>query len=495
MISSNSHYALKGLSMQLQTIFHHFVFITLFVFCGAHVSHAQFIFTADLAGTNETPAVNTPAKGVGIFLLNAAKNQLTYRITVAGLSGANNGSHFHKASAGSNGNVVRDITSSYTGETAVGSWNVTSAEATDLLNGKIYVNVHTSLHAAGEIRGQLDLVPDFISTFSGDQEVPPVATPGTGIGFYYLDRTLLALDFFVILDSINSEITGAHLHKAPRGQNGSIVFDFTNTILFPIGGDVWQNLTQRDVNDLNAGSFYANIHSKDFSSGEIRGQIQPIQTYQASLDGAQENPPVTTAGRGTGVFHFDEQIRELSFQIVVSGLSGAITNAHIHNAPLGSNGNVVVDIKPVLVGNVAYGTWANMPAQMMQELRAGKLYVNFHTAANSGGEIRGQILPVLGAPTSVNDAHHPMDISLEQNHPNPFRTNSSIAFRLPETNLVTLDVFNALGKKVTTLIDQEEMMDGKHVIEIQSDQLPAGNYFYRLNAGKKTITKMLTVLR
>ena len=103
------------------------------------------------------------ATGSGTFTLNAARTELVFNITVETdkLTGAIAAAHFHNGAAGANGGVVRTITPDFVGNTASGTWKSTDAEpltaamVTELLAGRLYINVHTAVNAAGEIRGQV----------------------------------------------------------------------------------------------------------------------------------------------------------------------------------------------------------------------------------------------------------------------------------------------------------------------------------------------------
>ncbi|MBN4054078.1 CHRD domain-containing protein [Nitrospira defluvii] len=119
--------------------------------------------TADQEVT--TPATTT-ATGTGAFSLNAAQTELTFDITVTGLSGGGlTAAHFHNAAAGADGGVVRTLTADFTGNTATGIWkfadgqSLTPTLVTELLAGRIYVNIHTTENTGGEIRGQVLLNP------------------------------------------------------------------------------------------------------------------------------------------------------------------------------------------------------------------------------------------------------------------------------------------------------------------------------------------------
>lgn len=124
-------------------------------------SQASTDFTATLDGAQEVPAVATAATGTGAFVLNADKTELTFDVTVTGLSGAIQAAHFHNGATGANGGVVRTLTSDFTNNTASGTWSSTDGEpltpaiVTELEAGRLYVNVHTAANPAGEIRGQV----------------------------------------------------------------------------------------------------------------------------------------------------------------------------------------------------------------------------------------------------------------------------------------------------------------------------------------------------
>jgi len=111
--------------------------------------------------------------------------------------------------------------------------------------------------------------------------------------------------------------------------------------------------------------------------------------FKATLDGAQQSPPVTTKGKGTATFTFDTTSKKLSWNVKYSGLSGPAVAAHIHGpAAMGANADPVIPFKKLK--SPIKGSSVLTDAQAA-DLEAGKYYVNVHTAANKGGEIRGQI--------------------------------------------------------------------------------------------------------
>ena len=115
-----------------------------------------------------------------------------------------------------------------------------------------------------------------------------------------------------------------------------------------------------------------------------------VTTYKATLGGAAEVPPVTTAGKGTAQVNVDSATKQVSWRVDYSGVSGPPAAAHIHcGAAAGANAGVAVPLGTNLASPIE-GSAAMTDAQLA-DLAAGKCYVNIHTAANKGGEVRGQI--------------------------------------------------------------------------------------------------------
>jgi len=123
--------------------------------------------------------------------------------------------------------------------------------------------------------------------------------------------------------------------------------------------------------------------------------------FTANLKGADEVPPNQTTGTGSITVTLDTGTNALTWNGTFSGLTGPATAAHFHGpAPAGKNAGVVVWIsqKPAEAGTKPppftspfQGT-ATLTAGQVSDLMAGNWYVNVHTQANPGGEIRGQLV-------------------------------------------------------------------------------------------------------
>lgn len=135
-----------------------------------------------------------------------------------------------------------------------------------------------------------------------------------------------------------------------------------------------------------------------------------VHNYRAHLTGAAEVPAVETQARGQATFQLSPDGTELSYRLIVANIEDVLMS-HIHMAPAGVNGGVVAWLYPAgpppqliegrFSGVLATGTVtaADLTGALegesldalVEALNTGNAYVNVHTTANPGGEVRGQI--------------------------------------------------------------------------------------------------------
>jgi CHRD domain len=120
------------------------------------------------------------------------------------------------------------------------------------------------------------------------------------------------------------------------------------------------------------------------------GAVAETITYKATMNAQSEVPPNESKGAGTAQLTYDTTTKMLTWTVTFSDLSGPATAAHFHGpAEAGKNAGVAV-----LIGNnptsPATGM-ATLTDAQAADLAGGRWYVNVHTAANRGGEIRGQV--------------------------------------------------------------------------------------------------------
>jgi hypothetical protein len=114
------------------------------------------------------------------------------------------------------------------------------------------------------------------------------------------------------------------------------------------------------------------------------------EKLKAVLDAKSEVPPNTSAGTGTADIDYDPATKKLTWKLTYSGLSGPATAAHFHGpAEPGKNAGVAVPIANA--GSSPVEGTAILTDAQAADMMAGNCYVNVHTAANPGGEIRGQV--------------------------------------------------------------------------------------------------------
>jgi hypothetical protein len=133
-------------------------------------------------------------------------------------------------------------------------------------------------------------------------------------------------------------------------------------------------------------------------SAVLLGRTKPAKaatvTYKATMNGATEVPPNTTTGSGTVTATFDPATKMLTWEGTFSGLTGAATAAHFHGpAEPGKNAGVAIWIseKGAPFTSPFKGS-ATLTDGQVSDLQSGLWYANVHTAANPGGELRGQMM-------------------------------------------------------------------------------------------------------
>jgi hypothetical protein len=88
----------------------------------------------------------------------------------------------------------------------------------------------------------------------------------------------------------------------------------------------------------------------------------------------------------------------------------------------------------------------------------------------------------------------PKEFSLFQNYPNPFNPQTTIKYSIPQKSVVTITVYDILGKEVSKLVN-EEKLSGTYEVQFDGSKLSSGVYFYRLHAGSFLKTKKLVLLK
>lgn len=105
-----------------------------------------------------------------------------------------------------------------------------------------------------------------------------------------------------------------------------------------------------------------------------------------------------------------------------------------------------------------------------------------------------QLVKEAGTGTPIEHDRLPNGFTLEQNYPNPFNPSTVINYSIPKASNVQLTVFNVLGQRVATLVNQR-MSAGRHSIQFNASRLASGVYFYRLKAGDFVTQKQMMLIK
>jgi len=94
----------------------------------------------------------------------------------------------------------------------------------------------------------------------------------------------------------------------------------------------------------------------------------------------------------------------------------------------------------------------------------------------------------------LNSLTNPKKFFLTQNYPNPFNPNTNITYSIPESEIVSLIIFNSLGEEVSTLVNEKKTA-GSYNVQFNATGLPSGVYFYRFQAGDFIETKKISLIK
>jgi plastocyanin len=367
---------------------------------------APMLHQIRLTGAKERPdPVETPGIGFGTLML--VGNQLTIHLDYQDLTEPATAAHIHgpadtEGAAGVLVGLDNHAPGGFgTAGTLAGTVTLTPDQLAWLIDGLTYINIHTSTHPPGEIRGQI--LPQVVgipltTAMSGDAERPdPVTTDAVGTGLFRLDGDLLT--FNIRYEDLSGPATAAHIH-GPATADGAagvlINLEPYNGGAFGTSGILsgQVRLTEEQRALVLDGMTYVNVHTEMHPPGELRGQIVPV-LHHITLNSAKERPdPVESTGSGFGTLLLVGS--ELTFHVNYRDLSGPATAAHIHG-PASTEGaaGVLVNFGPHAAGGFGVsgdllGSVALNPEHLAW-LIDGLTYINIHTELHGPGEIRGQI--------------------------------------------------------------------------------------------------------
>lgn len=124
--------------------------------------------------------------------------------------------------------------------------------------------------------------------------------------------------------------------------------------------------------------------------GMMKSETKTAGSAPLQLSGSQEVPPITVTGSGTGTITVAPD-GAVSGSVKTTGVAG--NAAHIHVGAAGIIGPVIIPLTRGADGEWSVPAGAKLTEDQMKRYKAGELYVNVHTVANPGGEVRAQLKP------------------------------------------------------------------------------------------------------
>jgi hypothetical protein len=242
---------------------------------------------------------------------------------------------------------------------------------------------------------------------------PPVGDPkgsATGIVEVQGDKVTFAFSWKGI-----SAPTLGHIHQGAAGTNGDVKVPLFTTpmpdnVTAAAGSVTVSDPAIADALRTNPAGFYLNLHTKEFTGGAVRGQLTELRHptdllnllqgggEKAFLSGDQEVPvaggPAVGDPKGRAVAFIRASGTQVNYSFAWVGISPTL--GHIHKAPFGANGPVVVPLFTTPIPSTVFavsGTVNGVDPSLVKDIsnHSSAFYANLHSAQFPGGAVRGQL--------------------------------------------------------------------------------------------------------
>ncbi|MFH0734705.1 MAG: T9SS type A sorting domain-containing protein [bacterium] len=217
---------------------------------------------------------------------------------------------------------------------------------------------------------------------------------------------------------------------------------------------------------------WVNITSKEYAYNSNGGLIQEI--YKIWGDTNWVNKTITTYALNSA-----DNILEKLIQVYSNG---SLNNSTLAVSDYDIKGNCILSNNFKWVNQ----TWVPSSNYLC-------ITYNNNTVSETywGQIVEVQYTSITGVDDKINT---PNSYTLSQNYPNPFNPSTTIKYSIPNSNMVSLKIFDVLGKEVTTLVNQQQN-SGIHEVTFNAANLSSGTYFYQLKCGEFIETKKLLLLK
>ena len=208
-----------------------------------------------------------------------------------------------------------------------------------------------------------------------------------------------SLEFTITINNLSStdELIASHIHNGDLVSTGGIEITLVDAIDISYSGNTASGtvmLTASQISALQGDDVYVNVHSTEFPSGLVRGQIDKTisNAYNVALSPLNEVPPVMgRSERGNAYFRLVGS--DMYYKVAVTDLQAtdAIIGGHIHEGMPIENGGVIIDLE--ITDNTQLDITKNITLGSVEldKVKNAQVYVNIHSNQEPAGLLRGQI--------------------------------------------------------------------------------------------------------
>jgi hypothetical protein len=164
-----------------------------------------------------------------------------------------------------------------------------------------------------------------------------------------------------------------------------------------------------------------------------------------------------------------------------------------------SGGSIAVNIANINSAStkVNLRVWLPSGTTSLSQSPTGTVVANGYASVEdtlAGNSSRSFLFALSATSIKKNDSQIPVKFSLSQNYPNPFNPLTEIKYSIPKSGLVTLKIYDLLGREVAVLINQEQK-PGNYIVNFDAAKLASGVYMYRIESGNFSSTRKMILLK
>ena len=234
--------------------------------------------------------------------------------------------------------------------------------------------------------------------------------------------------------------------------------------------------------------------------------LSTVEYFLAAIDDSSNLSTLPKGGQGSSILNITPPNNTFAYQVIIAGTPILHAFYPASDTTIARNGSVLFSVQVEDTSKLSINykwirknkiqrvtpTYNYVPSPSWPAPRVDSITVVISNGFNSVEHTWA--INVLDNITDVNDEVLRFDYTLEQNYPNPFNPSTNIKFSIPNSQFVNLSVYNMLGQKVATLVN-EELSGGVHNISFDASNLSSGIYLARIKASNFSKIIKMTLLK